>query len=62
MVALITATPPNPVLENLLSESLARTEAQSVAAAEIEAYLEGVQEAQDYVLSGLEEARSLYGE
>jgi hypothetical protein len=60
VVALITATPPNPLLEELLSENLARTEAQSVAGAEIDAYVEGVQEAQDYVLSGLEESRRLY--
>jgi hypothetical protein len=62
LVALITATPPNPVLEKILADRLARTEARSVAESNMEAYLDGVQSAQEYVQSGVAESRRLYAD
>jgi chromosome condensin MukBEF ATPase and DNA-binding subunit MukB len=62
VLALITATPPNALLDKVLPDLLARTEAHVVSEILMEPHLDGVQLAQELILEHLEKSHQLYAD
>jgi hypothetical protein len=62
VLAMITATPPNALLDKALPDLLARAEAHIVGEVLIEEHVDGIQSAQELILKHLEQSHRLYSE